>query len=532
VHHLELILILLGAAAALELLAHKIGVPHPVLLVLGGLGLALTPGLPRIEMDPEAVFLLFIPPLLYRAALLTSWRDFRSHLRAILTLAVGVLLGTVAAVAAVAHSLTSEFTWASAFVLGAIVSPPDAVAAVAVMRRLGVPRSVVTILEGEGLVNDATALVAYRMAMGAVVAGGFSVGQASVQFLISAAGGIAIGIAAALLVIYVRRKVGRVPLVENTISILTPFVSFIPADRIGVSGVLSVVTTGLYLGRVGPRIVSPETRLQAQAMWEMIVFLLEGLIFILIGLYLPSAFDALRHHSLAQLLGYAGVISAVVVLVRLVGVFPSAYGLRFISRSLGAKWKYPKWQHVTFIGWAGMRGGDSLVIALALPLLTSAGTPFPARDLIIFITFAVILVTLVVQGFTFGFALRLLGLTDDGLDREEEAQARLKSLEAGLAHLEVLAKRSDVPPDHVQELRDRHARRLHHLMVKDQPVLFPQKREQMAIYRRLRLEMLEAERKTLIQLRDDGQISDGVMLLVQRDLDLEATLLEQDGKSG
>ena len=530
-HSLELILILLGAAAALELLAHKLDVPHPALLVLGGLGLALTPGLPRIELDPEAVFLIFIPPLLYRASLLTSWRDFRSHLRAILTLAVGILLMTVAAVAVVAHSLTSEFTWASAFVLGAIVSPPDAVAAVAVMRRLGVPRNVVTILEGEGLVNDATALVAYRMAMTAVVAGGFSVAHASVQFLIAASGGIAIGFAVAALVVLVRRKVGRTPLVENTISILTPFASFIPADRVGVSGVLAVVTTGLTLGRIGPRLVSAETRLQGQALWEMIVFLLEGLIFILIGLYLPTSIEALRHHPLGELLGYAGVVSAVCVLVRLVGVFPTAYGLRFLARSAGMKWRYPTWQNVAFIGWAGMRGGDSLVIALALPLSTSAGGPFPARELIIFITFAVILVTLVIQGFTFGGAVRLLGLKDDGLDREEEIQARRKSLEAGLAHLEVLAQKPDAPEEHIQDLRARHARRLHHLMVKDEAVLFPEKRGQLKAYRHLRLEMLQAERKALIQLRDDDEISDGVMQAVQRDLDLEVTLLEQDEKS-
>lgn len=530
-HHLELILVLLGVAAALELLARKIGVPHPALLVLGGLALALTPGVPRIELDPESVFLVFIPPLLYRAAILTSWRDFRSHLRAILTLAVGILLGTVAAVAAVAHSLTPEFTWASAFVLGAIVSPPDAIAAVAVMRRLGVPRSVVTILEGEGLVNDAVALVAYRMAMGAVVAGSFPLLKASQDLVVAVAGGIGIGVFVAMFVVFVRKKVGRSPLVENTISILTPFASFIPADRLGVSGVLSVVATGLYLGRVGPRLVSPETRLQAQALWEMIVFLLEGLIFILIGLYLPSSFEALRHHSLGQLLGYAAVISAVVVLIRLFGVFPSAYGLRFISRTFGAKWKYPKWQHVTFIGWAGMRGGDSLVIALALPLLTSAGTPFPARELIIFITFAVILVTLVVQGFTFGLAIRLLGLKADGIDEEEESHARRKSLEAGLAHLEVLAAKPDAPHDQINEIRDRHARRLHHMMVKGQPVLFPEKRESLGLYRKLRLEMLQAERKALIQLRDDGHISDGAMTQVQRDLDLEVTLLEQDEKS-
>jgi CPA1 family monovalent cation:H+ antiporter len=531
VHNLELILILLGAAAALELLAHKIGVPHPALLVLGGLALALTPGLPRIEMDPETVFLVFIPPLLYRAALMTSWRDFRAHIRAILTMAVLVLLGTVAAVAYAAHALTSEFTWAAAFVLGAIVSPPDAVAAVAVMRRLGVPRSVVTILEGEGLVNDATALVAYRMAMTAVVTGGFTVAQGAAWFAMAAVGGIAIGFAVAGVVIFLRRKVGRSPLVENTISILTPFAAFIPADRVGVSGVLAVVTTGLTLGRIGPRLVSPETRLQAQALWEMIVFLLEGLIFILIGLYLPTSIEALRHHSLKQLLGYAAVISAVVVFVRAIGVFPAAYGLRFMARVAGMKWKYPRWQQVAFIGWAGMRGGDSLVIALAIPLTTTAGGPFPARELIIFLTFAVILVTLVLQGFTFGRAVHLLGLKNDGLDEQEEAEARRKSLEAGLAHLEVLAQKPETPPEHVEDLRDHHARRLHHLMVKDQPVLFPEKRGRMKAYRQLRLEMLKAERQALIQLRDDGRISDGVMQVVQRDLDLEVTLLEQDERA-
>jgi CPA1 family monovalent cation:H+ antiporter len=530
VHSLELILVLLGAAAALEWIAHKIQVPHPALLVLGGLALALTPGLPRVELDPETVFFVFIPPLLYRAALLTSWRDFRSHLRAILTMAVLMLLGTVAAVAAVAHSLTTEFTWASAFVLGAIISPPDAVAAVAVMRRLGVPRSVVTILEGEGLVNDAVALVAYRMAMTAVVTGGFTVAQGAMWFVTAAAGGIAIGFAVAGLVVLIRKKVGRSPLVENTISILTPFAAFIPADRLNVSGVLSVVTVGLTLGRIGPRIVSPETRLQATAMWEMITFLLEGLIFILIGLYLPTSMEALAHHSLKQLLGYSAVISAVVVFVRLIGVFPAAYGLRFMARVAGARWPYPNWKNVAFTGWAGMRGGDSLVIALSLPLMTSLGAPFPARDLIIFLTFAVILVTLVLQGFTFGGAVRLLGLKDDGLEHEEEAHARRKSIEAGLAHLEELAKRPEAPADHIQDLRDRHARRLHHLMVKDAPVLFPEKRGQMKAYRELRLEMLTAERRALIQLRDDGKISDGVMQVIQRDLDLEVTLLEQDEK--
>jgi CPA1 family monovalent cation:H+ antiporter len=528
-HHLDLILVLLGAAAALEMLAHRISVPHPVLLVLGGLVIALTPGVPRVEMDPETVFIVFIPPLLYRAALLTSWRDFRRHLTSILTLAIGLLLATVGLVAVTVHALSPEFTWATAFVLGAIVSPPDAVAAVAVMRRLGVPKSLVTILEGEGLVNDATALVAYRMAMGAVVAGSFSLPAAGLHFVIAAAGGVVIGFAAALVVIGLRRMVGRVPLVENTISILTPFLSFIPADRLGVSGVLAVVTTGLFLGRVGPRLVSPTTRLQAVAMWDMIVFLLEGLIFILIGLYLPSSVAALKSHRLGTLLGFAAIASAVVVLTRLLGVLPAVYLPRFVARLFGAKWPYPPLRRLAFIGWAGMRGGDSLVIALALPLSTSAGAPFPARDLIIFLTFAVILVTLVVQGFTFTLSVRLLGLRADDLDEKEELHARRVMAEAGLARLEELAREPGIPREHVDDLRDRHARRLHHMMVEDeQGALFREKREYFWIYRRLRAGMLEAERRALIRLRDEGVISDSVMHVIQYDLDLESSLLEHD----
>jgi len=528
VHHLELILLLLAVAAILEVVAHRIGVPHPALLVLGGLALALTPGLPRIEVDPETLFLVFIPPLLYRAAILTSWRDFRSHLRAILTLAVGMLLATVAVVAVVAHALTPEFTWATAFVLGAIISPPDAVAAVAVMRRLGVPRSIVSIVEGEVLVNDAFALVAYRMAMAAVVAGTFSVRQASLHFLLVAAGGVGMGLAAGLLVVGIRKAVGKSPLVENTISILTPFISYIPADRLGVSGVLAVVATGLFLGRVGPRLVSPQTRLQALAMWDMLVFLLEGLIFILIGLYLPTSMEALKNHSLKTLLGDAAIISAVVVLVRLVGVFPAAYGLRFIARLFGARWPYPPWRHVAFIGWAGMWGGDSLVIALSLPLMTAAGAPFPARDLIIFITFAVILVTLVLQGFTFAGSIRLLGLRSDGQDAEEESHARRVAAEAGLARLEELAREPDASGEHVALLRDQHGRRLHHLTVRDEQVLFPSKREYFAVYRRLRSEMLDAERRAVIRLRDEGVIGDSILHALQLDFDLEASLLEHD----
>jgi Na+/H+ antiporter len=522
---LELILILLGVTAGLEILARKLLIPHPVLLVLGGLAIALTPGLPRIEMDPEAVFVIFVPPLLYWAALTSSLRDIRRHLRSILLLAIGLVLATIAVTAGVARALTPEFTWPAALVLGAIVSPPDAVAAVSVMRRLGVPRTIVTILEGEGLVNDAVALVAYRMAVAAAVTGTFSAGGAALRILVAAPGGILVGLAVGGLVIAIRRRVGRHATVENTISLLTPFAAYVPADQLGVSGVLAVVTTGLFLGRMGPRLVSATTRLQAQAMWGMVVYLLEGLIFILIGLYLPTSFAALRGHSFRELATYGLAISAVLVGVRMIWVFPSAYVPRWIDRLRGKPVEFPRPSQVAFVGWAGMRGGDSLVIALALPLATAAGAPFPARDLIIFITFSAILVTLVIQGLTFSPVIRLLKLRPDGKDEEELQKARMTAVKAGLERLEFLAQKEGAPGEIVGELREANVRRLHHWAPKAYGSTAESK-VQMATVVRLRLEMLAAERRAVISLRDQGAISDEVMVEVQRDLDLEEVLLE------
>jgi Na+/H+ antiporter len=522
---LELVLILLGVTAGLELLAGKLLIPHPVLLVLGGLGIALTPGLPRIEMDPEAVFVIFVPPLLYWAAVTSSLRDMRQNLRSILLLAFGLVVTTIVVTAGVARGLSAEFTWPAAFVLGAIVSPPDAVAAVSVMRRLGVPRRIVTILEGEGLVNDAVALVAYRMAVAAAVTGTFSAGGAALRMLVAAPGGILVGLAVGGLVIAIRRGVGRHPTVENTISLLTPFAAYIPADQLGVSGVLAVVTAGLFLGRMGPRLVSAPTRLQAQAMWRMVVYLLEGLIFILIGLYLPTSIAALHGHSLKQLVGYGLAISAVLIGLRMIWVFPAAYLPRWIDQLRGKPVEYPRPSHVAFVGWAGMRGGDSLVIALSLPLATAAGGPFPARDLIIFITFSAILMTLVVQGLTFGPVIRLLKLRSDGASEEELQKARMTAVKAGLERLELLAREQGAPAEVVQELRESNVRRLHFWAPKAYASTEESKR-QMATYLRLRSEMLMAERRAVISLRDQGAISDEVMVEVQRDLDLEEVLIE------
>ncbi len=337
-----MILVLLAAVAALATLAHRLRVPYPILLVLGGLVLGFVPGLPQVELKPELVFLLFLPPLLYVSALFTSWRDFRANLRAISLLAVGLVLMTTCVVAVVAHAAIEGLDWASAFVLGAIVSPTDAVAATAVAQRLGVPRRIVTVLEGESLVNDAMGIVAYRIAAVAVVTGAFSLWEASLQFVVGAVGGVVVGLAVGWVILWARRHVSEDPSVQNIISLLTPFVAYLPAEELPAyiqeelhfSGVLAVVAAGLYLGRRGPYVISPETRLQGYAVWELVTFLLNGLIFILIGLQLRSIVEGLSEYSVTTLVLYGGLISLTVILVRFVWVFPATYVPRWASRRL------------------------------------------------------------------------------------------------------------------------------------------------------------------------------------------------------
>jgi CPA1 family monovalent cation:H+ antiporter len=536
---LELTVVLLTVAAALRVLAGRLNVPHPVLLVLGGLALAAIPGLPRIEFEPETLFLLFVPPLLYWASLTTSLRDFRAQLWPISRYGTLVVLLTIGAVAAVAHALVPEMTWPAAFLLGAIVSPPDPVAAVAVMRSLGAPRRIVTLLEGEGLVNDATALVAYRIGVAAVVTGSFSAGHAALQFLITGSGGVAVGLGVGWLIGQVRRRTPKFPIVENTISLLTPFLAYLPADWLGLSGILAVVAVGLYLGRQGPRIVSAATRVQAESMWTMIQFLLESFIFMLVGLELPYVLRALRSHTLAELVGYGAIVALTAIVVRLVYTFVAVLLLRMKRRRRGEPAE-PSWREATFVGWTAMRGGDSLVIALALPLQTAAGRPFPARELIIFLTFAVIFDTLVLQGLTLKPLLRRLRLEDGGELDVEEAHARRVAAEVGLQRLEAEGRRDGVEPEVVSFLRRKYAGRVDRWSARDRHVHGAEDAEHRALanrdgsgaereatgYRRLRAAMIDAERRAIIDLRDEGVIGDEVMRRVQRDLDLETMLLE------
>src|SRR6266849_5874007 len=387
----ELILICLVAVALLALVARKIRVPYPILLTCGGVLLALVPGLPSIQLEPQLVFNLFLPPLLFPAALFTSWRDFRANLRPISLLAIGLVLFTTVSVAYLAHYFMA-LPLAAGFVLGAIISPPDAIAATAIADRLKVPRRIVTILEGEGLVNDATALVAYRFAVVAVVAGSFSLAHASVQFFVVGIGGILVGLAVGWLAEQFHKRVDDAP-IEITVSLLTPFVAYLAAERFGFSGVLAVVTAGLYLGMRMPELLSFRTRLRGGPVWEMVEFLLNGFVFILIGLQLPEVVSALSGHSIPvqRLVWYALLISLAVIVIRILWVFPATYLPRLVFKKVCRHDPYPPWRHVTIVAWTGMRGVVSLAAALALPLtLRDSATPFPGRDLILFLTFVVI----------------------------------------------------------------------------------------------------------------------------------------------
>jgi CPA1 family monovalent cation:H+ antiporter len=521
VHGFETVLTLLVGVAVLAMVARRLDIPTPVVLVAGGLVVALVPGLPAVQFDPELVFLVFVPPLLYRASLLASFRAVRANLRPILLLGVGHVLFATAAVAWVAHLAIPGLPWASGFALGAVVSPPDVASATAFLRRLPMPRRIVTILEGESMVNDAAAIVAYRVAVAAAVTGTFSLGQASTGFLMVGTGGIAVGLAVGWLLGAIRRHIHD-PEVENTISLLTGYAAYLPAERLGVSGVLAVVATGLYLGWVGPRIVAADTRVQNVGMWDVVVFLIEGLIFVLMGLSLRPILGSLNGPFARDLTRGAVLVSLTVIVARIVWVFPSTYLPRFLSRRVRERDPYPPWQYPALVAWAGLRGGDSLVLAAAIPTLTAAGRPFPGRDVIIAITFAVILVTLLGQGFTLGPLLRWLGVRETGEEeRREEVAARLQASEAALARLEQLAQVQWMHPETLAHTRDRYRHRARRLRGHATGVADGPEETISTADRRLGRELIAVERRELLRLRDAGAISDAVMRRVQRELDFE-----------
>jgi monovalent cation/hydrogen antiporter len=527
VHEIELVLALLVVIAALASVAQRLRIPYPILLVLAGLILALIPAVPDVQLNPDLVFLLFLPPLLYIAAFDTSIRDVRALLRPILSLAVGLVLATTAVVAVLVHLLLPDLGWPTAFAFGAIVSPPDAVAAAAVFRGLRVPRQLVTLLEAESLFNDATALVIYRAALAALATAVFSPGEAVIRFLIVGSGGVLVGLLIGKGVVWLRHRLNESS-VEITMSLLTPFAAYLPAERLGVSGVLAAVTTGLYVGWWAPYIMESETRLRGRAVWEMGVFVLNGLVFILIGLQLSTILPALSERSLLSLVGLGLLLSLAVILVRLAWVFLDAY-LRWSmggSRRMGDP--PPRWTEVFVVGWAGMRGVVSLATVLALPLET------PGRDLLIFLTFCVILATLVGQGLSLPWLIRALGVVEDGGAAEhQELHARIAAVEAATARIEQLAREW---PDHlplIDTLRTQYAHRSSHLgehthQEADEELLNMDEAaaKELFDHRKIRRAVIDAEREAVLDLRRRGAIDDEVWRRIERDLDLEELRME------
>ncbi len=545
---LELVLLLLAASVCLRIVAERWRIPYATLLVLGGLALAEIPHLPRIELAPDVLFLVFVPPLLYWGAAAFPLRDLRRSSGPILRLAVLMVLVSSAAVAVVVRAIDPAFTWAAAFTLGAVISPPDPVAVLSVMRSVRLPRDVERILEGEGLLNDATALVLYRIAVAAAVTGAFVPGTAALQFIVVGIGGAVIGIAIGVSILRLRRLTQRSDVADTTLSLLTPFAAYLAAESVRLSGVLAVVAAGMYVGRNIQAIMSPASRVQTASMWTVTTYLLESLIFILVGVELPYVVRDLEPARLASLIREAGVVFACIVVVRLIWLFPSAYVGAKIGRWIGHSHRAPPtWRQVLFVGWAGVRGGDSLVIALALPLATAAGQPFPARERIIFITFVVILASLVLQAPTLRPLARALGLRADGSAEDEEAHARLASAEAGLVALDGIPRDGLQYPEVLRYLRQRHLQRARRWAAdetrrfQDRPseidhqhfVSSPPSHEAGELdarraveYRRIRSAMIAAERRALFDLRDQAVIGDDVMTTVQHELDLEQMLLD------
>lgn len=522
---LELVLLLMMCAVALGWVARRFGFPYPIALVMGGLLLGLIPKLPQFPFDPQLILVIVLPPILYQAALLTSWSDFKAHLRPIGFLAIGLVIATTLAVGLALKWMVPSVPWAAAFVLGAIVSPPDAVAATTILSRLNIPRHLVTILEGESLVNDASGLVIYKLAIVAVLTGSFSLAGATAQFAWVSVGGLVMGVALAFAFMAIHRRLGD-PFIEVITALTVPYCAYIVAESLHLSGVLAVVAAGLVRGRYAPEMVSAEMRIMARSVWNLLVFVLNSLVFILIGIQMSDVMDSLGRYPLRDLLAWGAVITVVAIVVRFAWVFPLAY-LPYWWR--GAKagrppQPPPEPRELLIVGWCGMRGIVSLAAALALPAVLPNGNPFPARDLIIFLTFFVIALTLVGQGLTLAPLIRRLGVGSRWRMADEAAVLRVSMRAAALSAVDAHLLACNSPLTWGQSVRDGIVDRVAFggpQTVRDVPTPdFTLELHRVAI---------SATRKELIRLWQANEISDEVMRHHEELLDYEEAQLPVPG---
>jgi CPA1 family monovalent cation:H+ antiporter len=522
---------LVAVTAASALAARRLHIPFSIVLVLVGLALGFTP-LPRVELRPDLVLSLLLPPLLYSSGVGMSWRGFRADLRPILQLAVGCVICTAAAVAWMLHWLLA-LPLAVGFVLGAVVSPPDAVAPMAIARRHAIPSRILTILEGEGLVNDATALILFSFAVAAVMGGAaFSLASAVGSFLLIVAGEIAWGAAVGWASLRLRRWSSDTR-VEMVISLLTPFAAFWIPESLGGSGVLATVTCGLFVSWNGPRYISPATRLQGFFVWDLVVYLVEGVIFLLTGLQARMIVERLHDGDWNRVLIAAVAVCLVIVAVRFIWVFAVTYLSRLLPGRLRNTEPMPPWRNVFVVAFTGIRGVVSLAAALSIPFMAN-DAPFPERDLILLVTFVVILVTLVGQGLSFSWIIRILGLTEDGRREAEEAKrrevaARVKSIDAALARLDELEDETAATAETAAALRRRHGDRRAYFVAACQDI----SEGTVALSATaLQLRFVEAERQSIADLYCRGEIDDEARRRIERELDLEDSRLRHAAQSG
>ncbi|HTV34086.1 MAG TPA: Na+/H+ antiporter [Methylocella sp.] len=517
---------MLAVVAFVAILADRLKIPSSILLVLAGIGLALIPGLPSLELAPDLVLLLVLPPVVYASSVAMSWLEFRATLTPIIMQAVGCVIFTTAAVAAAAHYLF-DFTWSVGFVLGAIVSPPDVMAPLSIARRMQLPRRILVVLEGEGLANDATALILYRFAIVAVSSGVFSYERAIATFSAIVIGEIVWGIGVGWLTLHLRRW-AKDPRVEITISILVPYLAYWPPQHLGGSGVLATVTTGLYISWNGLRLISAATRLQGIFFWDLFIYIVEGLVFLITGLQARTLLSRIGNHALTELVTSGLIVCGVVIMARFIWTLPAAYLPRWLIPAIRGRNPAPPWRWPLAVAFTGIRGIVSLAAALAIPLTTAGGSPFPDRDFILSLTFSVIIVTLVGQGLALPSFIRLLGLAHAGrlerrADNIVEYKARLSGVMAVLERLEELMSERRLAEEIIQPLCDRHADRLKHIEHRIDG--HDGHRELSELHDELELLLIAAERTHINECYRKGGLKDEARRRIERELDLREVAL-------
>jgi monovalent cation/hydrogen antiporter len=520
---IQILLVLLAVLVAAALIARRLNIAPSIVLVIAGVALALVPGLPRIELAPELVLLVILPPLIYSAGVAMSWREFRFNLRPISLLAFGCVVFTTCAVAAAARYVLN-LPWAVGFLIGAIVAPPDVVAPLAIARPLGLPRRLLVVLEGEGLANDATALILYRFAVVAISTGAFSFTQAAGTFAAIVVGEIAWGIGIGWLSLRARR-LAHDPRVEIVLSLMTPYVAYWVPEHLGGSGVLATVATGLYVSWNGPLLISSATRLQGVFFWDLIIYVIEGFVFLITGLQARTVIEKATTFSLRELAVAVAVVTAIAIVARFVWVFPATYLPRWLSPALRKRDPSPPWTWTFILSFTGVRGVVSLAAALAIPLTLANGTPFPDRDLILFITFGVILLTLVGLGLMLPLVIRWLDLghareAEEAQEYARELAARHEAMETALQQIEEDAQARGLSDDVLALARARHEARSQQL-----PKSVDEGWDAADLAAHVRMDLITAEREFIYQLLRDGKINDETRRKIERELDLEEAII-------